>query len=242
MRVGLKILLKIKFTMTPKLNFYYPSIERGGLEKNLFSLINSLAEKKYKINFITYENNTKKKGINEIFYFHKNINVITSKFFYKFDNRYLKYIFCFIKLIFFCKRENGIIVSFQGNILAIIAAKLAGCKIIIRCNTAPSKYINNFYHKKFFKFFYSMSNTILVTSEDFKKEIRKYFNLKSIVHRQSIDIINIKRKSKIKVKFNFFDKFKGLKIINIGRLNLQKDQITLLKAFSKLVKIKKTRL
>ena len=242
MRVGLKISLKIKFTMTPKLNFYYPSIERGGLEKNLFSLINSLAEKKYKINFITYENNIKKKGINKIFYFHKNINVVTSKFFYKFDNRYLKYIFCFIKLIFFCKRENGIIVSFQGNILAIIAAKLAGCKIIIRCNTAPSKYINNFYHKKFFKFFYSMSNTILVTSEDFKKEIRKYFDLKSIVHRQSIDIINIKRKSKIKFKFNFFDKFKGLKIINIGRLNLQKDQITLLKAFSNLVKIKKARL
>ena len=28
------------------LNFYYPSIEGGGLEKNLFSLINSLAKKK----------------------------------------------------------------------------------------------------------------------------------------------------------------------------------------------------
>ena len=45
--------------MTSTLNFYYPSIEGGGLEKNLFSLINSLAKKKYKINFFTYQNNTK---------------------------------------------------------------------------------------------------------------------------------------------------------------------------------------
>ena len=228
--------------MTPKLNFYYPSIEHGGLEKNLFSLINSLAEKKYKVNFITYVNNTKKKEIKEIFYFHKKINVITSKFFFKFNNRYLKYIFCFIRLIFFCIKENGLIVSFQGNILAIIAAKLTRSKIIIRCNTAPSKYINNLYKKSFFKFFYSMSDIILVTSVDFKKEIKKYFNLKSIVHRQSIDIVNIKKKSKVNTKFDFFSKFKGLKIINVGRLNLQKDQITLLKAFSKLIKVKKARL
>ena len=33
--------------MNSYLNFYFPSIEKGGLEKNVFSLINSLAEKKY---------------------------------------------------------------------------------------------------------------------------------------------------------------------------------------------------
>jgi glycosyltransferase involved in cell wall biosynthesis len=228
--------------MTSKLNFYYPSIERGGLEKNLFSLINSLAAKKYKINFITYENNTKKKQIKEIFYFHKKIKVITSKFFFKFNNRYLKYLFCFVSLVIFCIKKKGLIVSFQGNILAIIAAKLTGCKIIIRCNTAPSKYIDSSYKKIFFKFFYSMSDEILVTSKDFKKEIKKYFNLSSIVHRQSIDSINIKNKSKIKTNFDFFKKFKGLKIINVGRLSPQKDQVTLLKAFSKLIKVKKARL
>tara|TARA_B100000795_G_scaffold269648_1_gene259751 strand:+ start:287 stop:1396 length:1110 start_codon:yes stop_codon:yes gene_type:complete len=228
--------------MNTKLNFYYPSIEKGGLEKNLFSLINSLAAKKYKIRFITYEDNTKKIQSKEIFYFHKKIKVITSNFFFRFNNRYLKYLFCFVKLIIFCIRENALIVSFQSNILAIIAAKLTGCKIIIRCNTAPSKYINSSYKKKIFKFFYSMSDEILVTSKDFQKEIKKYFNLSSIVHRQSIDHINIENKSKIKTNFDFFKKFKGLKIINVGRLSPQKDQITLLKAFAKLVKIKKARL
>ena len=43
---------------------------------------------------------------------------------------------------------------------------------------------------------------ILVTSNDFKKEIKKYFNLKSYVHRQSLDINRIK---KGKENFNSFN-------------------------------------
>ncbi len=228
--------------MNPKLNFYYPSIERGGLEKNLFSLINSLADKKFKVNFVTYENNTHKKEIRKIFFFHKKIKIISTKLIYKFNNRYLKYLFCFIGLLVTCIKEKGVIVSFQGNITAIIVAKLTGCKIIIRCNTAPSKYIDNKYKKAFFKYFYSMSDQILVTSNDFKKEIKKYFNLKSIVHRQTLDLKNIKKKSREKVNFNFFKKFKGLKIVNIGRLTYQKDQTTLIKAFAKLVKVREAKL
>ena len=45
------------------LNFYYPSIEGGGLEKNLFSLINSLAKKKYRVNLFTYEKLGKNKEL-----------------------------------------------------------------------------------------------------------------------------------------------------------------------------------
>ena len=228
--------------MNTKLYFYYPSIEGGGLEKNLFSLINSLAKKDYKVNFITYEDNTKKKEFNKIFYFHNNINVIISRLLIGFKHRYIKYIFCFIKLFFICAREKGVIISFQGNILPIIVAKLTGNKIIIRCNTAPSKYVNNLYKKNFFKFFYSMSDQILVTSKDFKNEIKKYFNLKSFIHKQSLDIKEIKKKSKVKISFDFFEKFKGLKIINVGRLTSQKDQITLLRAFAKLIKIRQARL
>ena len=156
--------------MNTKLNFYYPSIEKGGLEKNLFSLINSLAAKKYKIRFITYEDNTKKIQSKEIFYFHKKIKVITSNFFFRFNNRYLKYLFCFVKLIIFCIRENALIVSFQSNILAIIAAKLTGCKIIIRCNTAPSKYINSSYKKKFLNFFIRCQMKYLLHQKIFKKK------------------------------------------------------------------------
>ncbi len=224
------------------LNFYYPSIEGGGLEKNLFSLINSLAKKKYKINFFTYEDNTKKKELGKKFNFNKNINIITSLVIPGVKNRYIKYFFCIFKLFFYSIFQKNIIVSFQGNILPILVAKISFSKIIIRCNTAPSKYINSFLKKIFFKNFYSFSNVILVTSNDFKKEFYKYFRLKSIVHRQSLDIKEIRKKSKIKFNFNFFKKFNGLKIINVGRLTHQKNQIILLKAFEKLVKTRSARL
>jgi len=224
------------------LNFYFPCIEDGGLEKNVFELVNSLAEKKYRINFFTYKDNTKNKKLRNKFLFHKKINVVTSNFLPEVNSRYLKYFFCFFRLFFSCLINKGIIVSFQGNILPIIAAKITGKKIIIRCNTAPSKYINNNLKKLFFKYFYSLSDLILVTSNDFKKEIQKYFQLESYVHRQSLDVKQIKKESKVKCKFDFFKKFKGLKIINIGRLTYQKDQMTLLKAFAKLIKYRQAKL
>ena len=225
-----------------QLIFFYPSIEVGGLEKNLFSLINSLSKKKYNINFITFRSIKNNVFAKKLYAFEKNINVITPKIFFKTNNRYIKYFFCFLTLLKFCSKDKFLIISFQSNILSIIAAKLTNSRIIIRCNTAPQKYVSDFKKKIFFKFFYSLSNKILVTSHDFKKEIRNCFNLKSIVHRQSLDIEGIKKKSKVKLNFDFFKKYKYLKLINVGRLTDQKDLITLLEAFSKLVKKRKARL
>ena len=51
----------------------------------------------------------------------------------------------------------------------------------------------------FFGFFYSFADLILVTTKDFKKEIKKYFNLQSVVHRQSLDIEGIKKNQKSKL-------------------------------------------
>ena len=130
--------------MISNFNFYYPSIEGGGLEKNLFSLVNSLAEKKYKINFFTYENNTNTKKFKKKYYFHKNINLIIASIIPGIRHRYIKYLFCIIRLFIFSISNRGIIVSFQGNILSIIVAKITFNKIIIRCNTAPSKYIDSY--------------------------------------------------------------------------------------------------
>ena len=76
--------------------------------------------------------------------------------------------------------------------MPIIVAKIMNRKIIIRCNTAPSKYIDSKLKKFFFTYFYSLSDLILVTTKDFKKEIKKYFNLNSKVHRQSLNIEEIK--------------------------------------------------
>ena len=55
-------------------------------------------------------------------------------------------------------------------------------------------------------------------------------------------INDIKNKSKINFNYAFFKNFKGIKIINVGRLTHQKNQIVLLKAFLKLIKYRKAKL
>ena len=225
-----------------QLIFFYPSIEIGGLEKNLFSLINSLSKKNYYINLITFKDLKSNNFAKKLYSLDKKVNVITPNFFFDTSKRYIKYFFCFLTLFKICSKNNFLIISFQSNILSIIAAKLTNSQIIIRCNTAPSKYVSNFNKRIFFKFFYSLTDKILVTSKDFQKEIKKYFNLKSYVHRQSLDVEGIKKRSREKVNFDFFKKYKHLKLINVGRLTNQKDLIILLKAFSKLLKIRKARL
>ena len=229
--------------MSITLNFYYPCIEDGGLEKNLFSLINSLAEKNYQINFFTYENKINDKNFKNKFYFHKKINILEAKIIPGIKHRYIKYLFCSLSLFLFSIFKKLYNCIFSRKYIANNSIQgYTKKKIIIRCNTAPSKYIDSNIKKFLFSFFYSKSNIILVTCNDFKKEIKKYFGLESIVHRQSLDVRNIKKKSKSKFKFKFFNKFYGLKLINIGRLTAQKDQITLLKAFAKLVKYRKAKL
>ena len=88
--------------MKKTLNFYFPCIEDGGLEKNVFALVNSLAQKKYTINFFTFENITKNNKFKKKFSFHKKINVINSNFLPGVNSRYLKYFFCFFRLLLFC--------------------------------------------------------------------------------------------------------------------------------------------
>ncbi len=222
--------------------FFYPSLEIGGLTKNLFSLINSLSQKNYNIIFLTFDNISESKVGNKLYSFNDKIKVVTPKIRIKTNSRYLKYFFCFFLLLKYLYRNDGLLISFQSNVLAILASKITNSKIVIRCNTAPSKYITNFIKKFFFKIIYSQSDKILVTSRDFRVEMKKYFNLNSQIHRQSLDLEGIKIKSKKKINFKFFKDYKGLKIINVGRLTYQKDIITLLRSFLELIKVRKARL
>ena len=74
-----------------------------------------------------------------------------------------------------------------------------------------------------------MSNIIIVNSKFFQKELKK-LNLRSHL------IYNLNITGKKTKKLNFFEKFKGLKILNIGRLTDQKDQLTLIKSLEILKK------
>ena len=222
--------------------FFNPSIEGGGVTKNLFGLVNDLAKKKFNIFFCTFTKKIENKLFLKIYKFNKHIKVIYP-FLQIFKNvRIYKIVACFIKIVLFNFNKKITIISFQANIFAIIAAKITRSKIIIRCNTSPDKYIKNFITKKLFYFFYSMAEGIIVPSDHFKKKFSNFFKLNCYVHKQILNYKEIISKSKKKKLFNFFQKKKILKLISVGRLVDQKDHMTLLRALKELIKYRKAKL
>lgn len=210
-----------------KIIFYNPSFENGGVETNIKNLILLFGNnKKYSVDLLT-----SKKKIN---IFGKNYHSIFPNFLIKFcHNRISSYFLCSLVLFYHCIKSSCIILSFQNNIFAIIIAKFTNSKIIIRLNTSPDKYIKNYITKKIFKFFYMFSDSIICNSKEFVNKIKFYFNIKSnlIPNFINFDYIDKKKNKKIKLKFK---KNKTLKILNIGRLTSQKNQILILKAIKNL--------
>ena len=207
--------------MKKKIIFYIPSIEGGGVEKNLYLLTRYLPKQIGKIHVIT---------ANRIITNSKNVKYIcpNSNYWSK-KNRILKNIICIYLLIKNFWSSRGVILSFQSNLTSIIISKILRFRVLIRLNTSLKKYLDNFLKRIIFKFFYSLSDIIIVNSKLFKKELND-FNLKSYL------IHNLNNYEKRKKKLNFFKKFKGLKILNIGRLTDQKDQMTLVKSLEILKK------
>jgi glycosyltransferase involved in cell wall biosynthesis len=216
---------------TKSLLIFIPSIENGGVEKNLYLIANYLAKKNIRIKVLTALNNNKK-------LFDKRIKIISLKGNNNIiKSRLLKTFITIILFLRYCIKENILILSFQSNIAAIILGLIFKKKIIIRSNTSPDKYIKNFLHKIIFKFFFCFPDEIIVNSYEFKKRFIKFFSLKpKVIYNPFIG------KKVKKVNFNFFNDNRSLKIINVARLDDQKDHLTLLKAIQKLKKYKKCKL
>ena len=204
-----------------------PSIEGGGVEKNLFIISNYLASKIEDISLITISNSFKKK-------FNKKIRFISlkSKFWDQIGRRKKFILSLFILLKEILSDRNILVLCFQGNIYCTFLCKLFGIKIIVRSNSAPDGWSQNPIKHFFFKNIFNFADTIIVNSEDFKKKFKQKFNLKSICIYNPLDKKDIIKKSKIKHKIKISKKY--LNIINVGRFTDQKDQITLLKAINEI--------
>jgi glycosyltransferase involved in cell wall biosynthesis len=89
-----------------------------------------------------------------------------------------------------------------------------------------------------FRIFFKLADKIIVNSQEFKKQLDNKLNVNSLLIYNPLNKKEINKKSKKKIKFNFFNsnKSKMLKIINIGRFTDQKDQVTLLKAINEIYK------
>ena len=212
--------------MKKKLIMFMPSIEGGGVEKNFFIVSNYLANFK-NVSVITISNKFKNK-------FNKKIKFISYK--YKFLDklsRRKKYFLALILLIKeILKDKNNIVFCFQANIYTTIICKLFNTKIIVRSNSAPIGWSKNILKRKIFSFVLKLADKLMVNSYEFKKDLKKEFNVKAICIFNPLNKREILKKSKQKIKSIF--KNKGIKIINIGRFVDQKDQLTLLKALNEI--------
>ena len=215
-----------------KLIIFMPSMEGGGVEKNIILISNFLSKNIKELALITFDNKFNKK-------FNKKINIINyQKKTNKKYSKYYKYFFCLLLLskeIILNKYSS--VLAFQANIYTIILSKLLRFEIIVRSNSSPTGWTNNKIKNYIFKKFFKIPKYIIVNSYDFKKEIDKTFNINTKVIYNPLNKIEIIKKSKEKLNNNFFKKDKTLKLINVARFTDQKDQLTLLKAFAEVDKL-----
>ena len=214
-----------------KLIIFIPSIEGGGVEKNLFIIGNYLTNKINKISIITSSKENKKK-------FNNKIKLITPKSsISNKSNRILKYIVCLLLLFKeIAKSRNILILSFQANFYCSIVCKIFRINIITRSNSSPKGWSNNIIKEIIFKNLFKLPNVNIVNSYKFKNELKRRFNINSKCIYNPLNKNEIKKQSLIKVNCNFYKGKKVLKIINIGRFTDQKDHLTLVKAANLLKK------
>ena len=138
------------------------------------------------------------------------------------------------------KNKDVLVFSFQANLYAILICKFFGVKIISRSNSSPSGWSKNFVKRFIYKVGLNLADRLIVNSFDFQREMKKQFSIKTVHIYNPLNKKEIIKLSQKKIK-NPFPK-KVLKIINVGRLVDQKNQITLLKAINKLKEFYKVKL
>ncbi len=212
--------------MKKKIIFFMPSMEGGGVEKNLIILLNFLSNKLQNLNVISFDELFKKKISKKVIFksfIKKPLSV----------NKYLKYLVCLALLIKEIIFKDVIVVSFQANIYCLIICKILNKKIIVRSNSSPYGWTKNLFKNYIYSYFIKKSDEVIVNSYDFKKQMKKKFNINSVVIYNPINIAEVKNKAKQKINKNFYKK-NFLNIINVGRLTDQKNQIILLKAIKQI--------
>ena len=209
-----------------KLLIFMPSIEGGGVEKNFFLITRYLSKNIKDVNLITAERGLSKKlpGINIIF---PKLN------FWRNKGRLRKYFACCLLMIkFLISNRSVLIFSFQANLYAILIGNFFFRTVISRSNSSPSGWSKNNLKKIIYKAILNLASTVIVNSFEFQREMNKKFKINTKCIYNPLNKSQIIKLSKKKIRNPF--KKNTLKIINVGRLVDQKDQLTLLKSILKL--------
>ena len=202
-----------------------PSIEGGGVEKNLFLISNYLARYFDNISLISLSKKYQKK-------FDKKIKFITLKSnFWDNIGRRKKFLISIILLIKEIIKKDTVVFSFQGNIYCTLICKIFFTKIIVRSNSSPEGWSDNICKKLFYRFVLKLADKTIVNSKNFKKQLKTKYNIKSICIYNPLNFKQILKLSKSKNKYNFF-KRGFLNIVSVARFSDQKDYPTIIKSLN----------
>ena len=215
-----------------KVIFFHPYSVYGGADLSISKLID-IIPKNYNTELITLSKYPKIK-----FYLKKKIKIhkLSSK-------RTLFSLFKFRKLIkdqaYFY--DKTIVISNQNfaNLITLFASrKIKKTKIILfeRNHISELDVKNNFIQfsknqiiKLLIKFFYKNANLVIGNSQELCSDIKKTAKCKTKVLYNFFDFKELKKKSKEKLRKKI--KFKKNIILNVGRLEDQKNHLFLLEAF-----------
>ena len=138
-----------------KLIIFMPSIDGGGVEKNLFIISNFISKTINNVVLITFDNrfnykfNKKIKIINFIFNKNKNFS------------KYYKYYKCLTILISEIRKEKALVFAFQANIYCCFLSLIYSFKLITRSNSSPSGWSKNFLKNLIFKILLKVPKEII---------------------------------------------------------------------------------
>lgn len=207
-----------------KIAFLIPSLQAGGAERVVVTLANSLVNN-FEVSIITFYNNPIFYDLNEaisINYCLEEYKAISS-FKHSFMNniKLFKHIYKIVK-----SQEIDLIVGFMTtpNIYAILVAKILQIPCIISERVHPEHYLIPRFWNIIRKLVYPFTNILVVQTQDIASFFSKFVNKNKI--RIILNPLNpnlIDKKNKLLIKKNI--------ILNVGRLDYQKNQDMLIKAF-----------
>lgn len=117
-----------------------------------------------------------------------------------------------------------------ANILKLKKRGLIQSEVIVRCNNMPSFLDGRWNTKKILTPLYPLASSIIAQTQEMKKEMMQYYNLKD----EDITVINNPIDTNLieeKIKEDYpFDK-SYINYVAIGRITPQKDYVTMLRAF-----------
>jgi GalNAc-alpha-(1->4)-GalNAc-alpha-(1->3)-diNAcBac-PP-undecaprenol alpha-1,4-N-acetyl-D-galactosaminyltransferase len=202
-----------------------PSLKAGGAERVVSTIANQLIEE-YEITIIVFYECT------PFYPLDTRINIVFCKKVYRAESSSIQsiktHIQLFKKSLQILKRENTrLVIGFMttANIYAVIAAKRLKIKSIISERIHPEYEIISKLWLVLKKFFYPKSNKLIVQT----KVIKSYFE--NFVTNNQLEIIKNPLAPELIIKRDL-SKTKEQLILNVGRLDDQKNQDLLIKAFA----------